>query len=661
VAEVDVGLGVDVGVDVRTALARVVAALPGGGEARPGQVEMARAVADGIEAGRHLIVQAGTGTGKSMGYLVPAILSGRKVVVATATKALQDQLATKDLPFLQRHLGTPFEFAVLKGRSNYLCRQRALEVAGGGEGGEQLALDGVDAAGAGGGGDIGPLGRQVLRLLQWSVDSPTGDRSELDFEPMPRAWAQVSVNAMECPGAGRCPAGDACFAEAARVRAEQADVVVVNTHLYGAHLASGGYVLPDHDVVVFDEAHELEDVAASSLGLELGAGRFRALARNARSLLEAAEQGTLDDLEAAGDRWEAALRPWRDKRVQVGPGAASGAAGDEHLANVLTIATERATKATRAIRGSNGDEARRNRALQAAGHLEGDLKFLASIGDDYVAWVEGAEHAPVLKTAPVEVGGLLADKLWRNVTAVLTSATIPPGLAARVGIEPDQVTVLDVGSPFDYRANSLLYCAAHLPDPRSPSYEAAMHDELEALIRAARGRTLALFTSWRAMQAAADALSTRLPWRVLTQSSLPKPALVAAFTDDESSCLFATMGFWQGVDVPGEALSLVTVDRIPFPRPDQPLLQARRERAGPDAFRVVDLPRAATLLAQGAGRLIRSATDRGVVAVLDPRLAKAQYRTELLAAVPRMKRTIALADVQAFFATDAEPAPSAAE
>ena len=647
---------------VVAALAKVVAALPGGGEARPGQVQMARAVAAGIEAGRHVIVQAGTGTGKSMGYLVPALLSGRKVVIATATKALQDQLATKDLPFLQQHLGAPFEFAVLKGRSNYLCRQRALEVAGGGEG-EQLVLDGVDGSvgsGSGGSSDVGPLGRQVLRLLRWSVESPTGDRSELDFEPMPRAWAQVSVNAMECPGAARCPAGDACFAEAARLRAEQADVVVVNTHLYGAHLASGGHVLPDHDVVVFDEAHELEDVAASSLGLELGSGRFRALARNARSLLDPTEQGTLDDLEAAGDRWEAALRPWRDKRL---PSDGLLVAGDE-LSTVLEVAAERATRATKAIRGSEGDEARRNRALQAAGHLEGDLKFLASLGDDYVAWVEGADHAPVLKTAPIEVGRLLAQKLWGNVTAVLSSATIPPFLAARVGLPedgPDGVAVLDVGSPFDYRANSLLYCAAHLPDPRNPSYEAAMHDELEALIRAARGRTLALFTSWRAMQAAADALSTRLPYRLLTQSSLPKPALIAAFAGDEESCLFATMGFWQGVDVPGEALSMVTLDRLPFPRPDQPLLQARRERAGAAAFRVVDLPRAATLLAQGAGRLIRTATDRGVVAVLDPRLAKAQYRGDLLAAVPAMKRTITLADVQAFFApAEVSPAHEAA-
>ena len=615
-------------------LGKVVAALPGGGEARPGQQEMALAVASAIESNRHLIVQAGTGTGKSVGYLVPALLSGRKVVVATATKALQDQLAAKDLPFLQEHLAGGFEFAVVKGRSNYFCRQRGREVAGGGD---TLAFDGVDADELGTG-----FSAQVMRLLQWGGESETGDRSELDFEPSPKAWAQVSVNAMECPGAARCPSGDACFAEFARERAELADVVVANTHLYGTHLASGGHVLPDHDVVVFDEAHELEDVASSSLGLELGGGRFRSLARNARGLLAPDEVSLADELEAMGDRWEVALDPWRNKRLPADLG--------EELESVLVLAAERANKLVAAIRRSEKDEARKGRALQAGGHLAGDIAFIAELPSTYVSWVEGPPHAPVFKCSPVDVGPLLSEKLWGGVTAVLTSATIPPLLPDRIGIAADAVTELDVGSPFDYPANALLYCALSLPDPRQPAYEGAMHDELEALIRAAGGRTLALFTSWRAMTAAAEALSPRVPWRVLTQSDLPKPALIKAFTDDHTSCLFATMGFWQGVDVPGESLSLVTIDRIPFPRPDEPLLQARRERAGAAAFRVIDLPRAATLLAQGTGRLIRSATDRGVVAILDPRLGKAGYRWDLVRALPPMKRTRDRAEVEAFLA-----------
>ena len=607
-------------------MARVVAALHDGGEERPGQMEMAEAVAAAVTNEQHLVVQAGTGTGKSLAYLVPALLSGKRVVVATATKALQDQLAGKDLPFLEKHLEVPFEFAVLKGRSNYLCRQRAREVMGGDD---QLELDD----------DVGDLGREIARLIEWGRSSPTGDRAELDFEPRPRAWSSVSVSAMDCPGASRCPSGEDCFAEQARQRAEAADVVVVNTHLYGAHLASGGHVLPEHDVVVFDEAHELEDIAAASLGLELGAGRFRALVRNARAVVDKADAAALDELDGAGLRLENALASWRGKRLPAG-------LGDE-VGGVVRLAAERAARAVSAIRKGDADDPKRARAMQAAGHLAGDLAFAIEEREGYVSWVEGPAHSPVLRIAPIDVGELLAEKLWGEVTAVLTSATIPPGLGARLGLPPDHGQ-LDVGSPFPYEQHALLYCAMHLPDPRSPQYEAALHEEMEALMRLAGGRTLALFTSWRAMQAAAEALRDKLPWTVLTQSDLPKPALVAAFSQDEHACLFATMGFWQGIDVPGPALSQVIIDRIPFPRPDEPLLQARRDRALAAAFRTVDLPRAATLLAQGAGRLIRSSSDRGVVAVLDPRLAKAGYRWDLVRALPPMRRTRERAEVEAF-------------
>jgi ATP-dependent DNA helicase DinG len=623
-------------VGVAKGLQRVVGAL-GAGEDRAGQREMAEAVAAAISEGRHLVVQAGTGTGKSLAYLVPALLSGTRVVVATATKALQDQLATKDLPFLASHLGAPFEFAVLKGRSNYLCRQRAREVMGGDD---QLELDD----------DVGELGREVAKLIEWGRTSATGDRAELSFEPRPRAWASVSVNAMDCPGASRCPSGEDCFAEQARQRAEVADVVVVNTHLYGAHLASGGHVLPEHDVVVFDEAHELEDIAAASLGLELGAGRFRSLVRNARAVVDPADMPALDELDGAGLRLENALAPFRGKRLPAG-------LGDE-VADVVRLAGERAARAVSAIRKGDADDPKRARAMQAAGHLSGDLAFVLEEREGYVSWVEGPAHSPVLRLAPIDVGELLADRLWGSVTAVLTSATIPPGLGTRLGLPADGHTVLDVGSPFPYEDHALLYCAAHLPDPRSPLYEAALHEELEALLRLAGGRTLALFTSWRAMQAAAEALGDKVPWTVLTQSDLPKPALIEAFSADEHACLFATMGFWQGIDVPGPALSQVVIDRLPFPRPDEPLMQARRDRARAAAFREVDLPRAATMLAQGAGRLIRSSSDRGVVAVLDPRLAKATYRWDLVKALPPMRRTRHRADVEAFLAEALAGRPS---
>ena len=619
---------------VTGALARVRAALPAG-EDRPGQVAMADAVARAIADKRHLVVQAGTGTGKSLGYLVPAILSGRRVVVATATKALQDQLAGKDLPFLARHLDAAFEFAVLKGRSNYLCRQRASELAGDGD--DQLTLDDLDE-------EVGDLGREVVRLVEWGRTSATGDRSDLPFEPRPVAWGAVSVGARDCPGAGRCPSGESCFAEAARERAEAADVVVVNTHLYGAHLASGGHVLPEHDVVVFDEAHALEDVAADSLGAELGGGRLRALARSARPLVRPDDAATVDDLDAAGGRLEEACAPWKDRRVpdDLGP----------DLRAAVTLAAERVRRVTSAVRAGDGEAPRKARVLEAAGHLAADLHVASAVPPGYVAWVEGrpGSGGPVLRLAPVDVGELLAEKLWGQVTAVLTSATVPPRLSATLGMEADRCDELDVGSPFPHQEHGLLYCAAHLPDPRHPEHQAAMHAELAALVRAAGGRTLALFTSWRAMRAAAEAVDAQVPWPVLSQGDLPKPALVEAFASDERSCLFATMGYWQGIDVPGPSLSMVTIDRIPFPRPDEPLLQARRERAGAAAFRAVDLPRAATLLAQGAGRLIRSATDRGVVAVLDPRLASATYRWDLVRALPPMRRTRHRADVAAFFA-----------
>ncbi|MHB8464323.1 MAG: ATP-dependent DNA helicase, partial [Acidimicrobiales bacterium] len=421
-------------------------------------------------------------------------------------------------------------------------------------------------------------------------------------------------------------------------------VVVVNTHLYGAHLASGGHVLPDHDLVVFDEAHELEDVAAASLGMELTAGRFRGLAAVARGLV--ADRRVADDLAGAGDLLETVLAPHIGQRLQ------RPLAGE--IDTLLTIAAERVTRLTAAARKASDQDARRARVLQAGGHLAGDLAMLRAPADTDVTWVEGSAHAPVLRMAPVDVGERLAACLWGEVTAVLTSATIPPLLPARLGIPT--CDELDVGSPFAYEEQALLYCAAHLPDPRQPAYEAKMHDELSWLIDAAGGRTLALFTSWRAMQAAAAVVRDRTPHRVLTQTDLPKPALVAAFTDDETSCLFATMGFWQGVDVPGRALSLVVIDRVPFPRPDEPLQAARRDRAGAGAFRIVDLPRAATLLAQGAGRLIRSSTDHGVVAVLDPRLAKASYKWDLVRALPPMRRTKDRAEVAAFLA-DLNAAP----
>jgi len=670
--------------DVAAVLGAVTASLPGGGEDRPGQLSMAEAVGRAIEQRRHLVVGAGTGTGKSLAYLVPAVLSGRSVVVATATRALQDQLATKDLPLVAAGLEhrRTVRFAVLKGRSNYLCRQRAAEVGGA----QQAGLAGMalfDDEGAGGGLagaapglgapggsetlDLGRLGGQLRSLIAWAETSPTGDRAELDFEPNPRAWSALSVSARECPGAFRCPSGTICFAEKARERAAAADVVVVNTHLYATHVASDGAVLPEHDVVVLDEAHAVEDVMTEALGVEITAGRVRAVAQSARGLVGSDGARFADGVAEVADRLDAVLAPLSGQRVLGHDGPHGLGAASQELAAVLELGGGRLDALSGALRraeaasggagagvggdGPDDEGARRNRTLLTVGHLGEELSRVLALGAEQVAWVEAsgpAGRTTALRAAPVDVGPLLAQRLWPNVTAVLTSATVPPQLETRLGLPPKGTDHLDVGSPFPFRTCALLYCPKHLPDPRRPEARQAVHDELGSLITAAGGRTLALFTSWRAMHEAADALRPTLPFEVLAQGDQPKGRLLDAFSTDHAACLFATMSFWQGVDVPGPTLSLVTLDRLPFSRPDDPLLQARRDRAGAAAFRMVDLPRAATLLAQGAGRLIRSSTDRGVVAVLDSRLATAGYRHDLLGALPPMRRTVDHDEVVAF-------------
>jgi ATP-dependent DNA helicase DinG len=627
------------------ALRRVVAALPGGGEGRPGQVEMADAVAAAVAEGRHLVVRAGTGTGKTLGYLVPAILSGRHVVVATATRALQDQLASKDLPFLEAHLDRPFDWAILKGRSNYLCVQRLAELAAAGttDGdatahGEQLGLDHID--GFAERADAGEL----ARLSEWARTTATGDRADLDREPSEAAWAAVSTTARECPGAHRCPRGDDCFAEAARARAAEADVVVVNQHLYGLDLASDGAILPDHDVAIIDEAHQVDDIISATAGVELAAGRFAHLARNLRGILADAGD-TITRVGDAGGLLTDALAGHRDERL-VTPLPSD-------LADTLVRLRSRVEEAVAALRSIPDDAtddatARAVRARQAATSLLDDIDAVAQPGEGHVLFVSGPERAPTLRLAPLDVAPLLQRQLWSRRPAVLTSATIAPGFGSRLGLPAGSDGLLDVGSPFDYQANGLIYCAARLPRPTDPRWADAAIDELAALIDAAGGRTLALFTSYRAMDRAVEALRARLAYPLLAQGELPKPALVERFAGDPETCLFATMSFWQGIDVPGPSLSLVSIDRLPFPRPDDPLLQARREHLGAGAFDAIDVPRAATLLAQGAGRLIRTGTDRGAVAVLDPRLATARYGPKIVATLPRMRRTKDRAEIERF-------------
>ena len=629
------------------ALGTVVLTMPGGGEHRPGQREMCGAVAGTLDENRHLVVEAGTGTGKSMAYLAPLAVSGKKAVVTTATKALQDQLVNKDLPQLSEALDTPVEYAVLKGRSNYICRKKLADLASAAssEQGQLIA--------AGSAVEADRIRGEIARLAAWADETADGDRAGLDFEPSLRAWEAVSVTGRECPGAQNCPAGTECFAEWARHRAADADVVVVNHHLYCLHVFTDAEILPPHDAVVFDEAHTLEDIAAGAAGVSITAGRFTSAARTVRAVV--GRSRAADEVEGAGEMLRDALRPHRDRLLAPLP---------DDLIDVAAVCRGRLLAADAEVRDASGDETRRRMARRSLAAIVEDLNQASNPESENAVWVDGTDRSPAWRTAPVDVGPLLESRLWAHTPAVLTSATIPVNLAEVLGIPGEACEELDVGSPFDFRNSGLLYCAKSLPNPNASGRDRYAHEQIARMAVAAGGRTLALFTSYAAMDRAADAVREATGLRIYTQRDLPKPELLRRFADEEESCLFATMGLWQGVDVPGRSLSLVVVDRIPFPRPDDPLTRARKDRHGQDGFLKVVVPRAAATLAQGTGRLIRSTVDRGVVAVLDSRLATQEYyRHHLLRALPPLRRTIDIAEVEAFLtgireAVEADPALS---
>jgi ATP-dependent DNA helicase DinG len=623
--------------DLGAALAAVIGRLAVA-EQRPGQTAMAEAVAAAIGDHHHLVVQAGTGTGKTLAYLVPALVAGKRTVVATATKALQDQLAVKDLPLVcdaLSELGIDADWAILKGRSNYLCLQRLREFLTESQQG-QLEVSGSAA-------ELSVITRaEVMRLAEWAATSTTGDAAELDWTPSDAAWRSVSVGGDECPGKDKCPVGDACFTERARDRAQVADVIVVNTHLYGTDVAASGAIIPEHEVVIFDEAHGLEDIMSDTVGLELAPGRFLALSAAVRAILAEPELvGSIAELATAARQ---AFGEHAGQRLrQPLP---------ESILDVLHDAQLRLTRVGEALQKIETPiEEAQQRKLRAMAMLARTMEYVEAAlaeREGTVAFVSGSADAPRLEVAPLDVGPTLQSGVWGQRTAILTSATIPSSLCERVGLPADRTEVIDVGSPFDYPNQALLYCAMHLPPPKSPKFRAAVADELAALIVAAGGRTLALFTSWAAMDHAVEAVRHRVDLPILTQRDLPKPALVRAFSESEETCLFATTGLFQGVDVPGSTLSLVVIDKLPFPRPDDPLLSARRELLGAAAFEAIDVPRAATMLAQACGRLIRTASDRGVVAVLDPRLGSARYRWDIVKALPPMRRTRDRAEVEQF-------------
>ena len=603
-------------------------------EERQGQNDMAMAVSNAVNTNRHLIVQAGTGTGKTLGYLVPLIASGKRIVVSTYTKALQDQLAAHDLPqlipILERELDRTVTWSVLKGRNNYLCRQRLDEM----ESPKQAKLDLDDTSAA--------VKAEVRKLIEWADETETGDQGDLTWSPSDKAWRLVSVGSDECPGAQRCPAADRCFSEQARASATISDVVIVNTFIYGLHIAMNGELLPEHDVVVFDEAHQLEDVISNTVSTSIGSGRINGVITALRAIIR--DDSMTNALQLLAHDFNACLVPYVGKRVELPFPPAIGAA----LVDVR-LKIDQAVQALRAI--DSKDEKAKQKILRAqmlANRVIDAVDMCLTAGKSQVAFVAGTADRCSLEIAPLNVGPSMDAGVWSKRLAILASATIPLAMPSRIGLDPESVDIIDVGSPFDYENTAMLYCAKHLPEPNDPRRDNSVHDEIETLIKFAGGRTLALFTTYRAMHLAADEMEKRLPSNIMRQDQLPKMALINAFSNDEQSCLFATAGFFQGVDVPGRTLSLVIIDKIPFPRPDDPLLSARRDVVGKNWFSEIDIPLAATALAQASGRLIRSQSDSGVVAILDPRLATKGYGKRLGSVLPPMKRTIELHEVQSF-------------
>ena len=622
------------------------------GAPRPGQVEMAARVADALETRTHLLVQAGTGTGKSLGYLVPvmvrAVDAGERAVVSTATLALQRQILTRDAPLaadaVEVVTGSRPGVALLKGWQNYVCRHR---LEGGYPDDEGALFSAGEATTAGRIGEAGrrSVGEQVVRLREWAADTTTGDRDDLVPGVSDRAWAQVSVSRAECLGPS-CPLREECFPELARAAAAEADVVVTNHAMLGIAAAGNPGVLPEHRVLVVDEAHELVERVRSQSTVSLSAAavmRVAATARRGASVL-------VTELESAGRRLQLSLADLPDGRLRDGPPpvlhealVVLDAAARQVLADVREAA--KAGRKGADAGGAGGVALARTAVSDLVGAIERMTSDSVREHRD-VAWVErprmGTEP-PRLTLAPVDVAASVADSLLGDRAAVLTSATLalgggfePMARALGLTLAAGQWDGADVGTPFDYARQGILYTPTHLPRPGRGISEAVL-DEILTLTEASGGGMLGLFSSRRAAEEAAGVLRGATALTVYAQGEDQLPALVEAFAADEDACLVGTLSLWQGVDVPGRACRLVIIDRIPFPRPDDPVAQARSEAVaagGGNGFMSVSAAHAALLLAQGAGRLIRRSEDRGVVAVLDPRLRTARYGAFLARSMP---------------------------
>ncbi|WP_296543937.1 ATP-dependent DNA helicase [Rothia sp. (in: high G+C Gram-positive bacteria)] len=616
-----------------------------GGQKREGQRTMAAHVAQALELQRHLLVQAGTGTGKSLGYLVPALArvgeSDQPIVVATATLALQAQIVNRDIPRLLQALEprpeSQAQVALLKGRNNYLCLHK---LEGGYPEEEQDTLFDMPSS-------TSRVGEEVVRLREWADRTETGDRDELKPGVSDRAWAQVSVSAAECLGR-RCPLVEECFSEMARSRAAEADIVITNHALLAINAFEGMKVLPEHETVIIDEAHELVDRVTGAVSGSLTVAMVRRAARSVKKHSKA-DSGALEmaagTLETALEGLPEGLLNGLDGRLLTALSAVNDAAraalsdtkpdGQEADAG-LQMARSRVSEVHEVS----------NRILEAS--AEQDVLWVSRQGGwENGRYVAASDTDPAtLNIAPLSVGLQLRDGLFADRTVILTSATLTVGdsfdvAAGALGLQGEGAprwTSIDVGSPFDYRKQGIMYVAGDLKPPGFGVHEGQL-ERLRELCEASEGGALGLFSSKRAAERAAEYMREHSDLNILLQGESSLKALVEEFSEDVDSCLFGTMSLWQGVDVPGDSCRLVVMDRIPFPRPDDPIAQARTEsvnRHRGNGFMAVSAHHAAIRMAQGAGRLIRSVNDRGVVAVLDSRLATKRYGGYLMRAMPPM-------------------------
>jgi ATP-dependent DNA helicase DinG len=640
--------------EVRKALDAAITAI--GGKARDGQIEMAEAVANALTDRHHLMVQAGTGTGKSLAYLVPALVHGRKVLVATATLALQRQLVERDLPAvvpaLEKVLGREITYAIYKGVGNYICLAKMNS--------EEPDPDGEILL------EASYLEKDAKRLHAWArTPGVSGDRDDAP-EVDRRVWAANSLSGRECVGADSCAWGSSCFAANAKAKAQTADVVVTNHTLLAIEIVDSHPILPERDAVILDEAHEFMDRTTQAVTEELTSSRVQRAAAMARKYMPGKFS---DDFTNAADSFHDSMADYGEDVK--GDFAKQGRLEEipQSLENPIRKIRETATAVAQAL--SADDEILEPDALAERARVKGAVQEISTIagkllkmGESHVLWYEPTFST--LHLAPLSVSQVLRSNLLTKTPVIATSATLTVGnkfdaMAKSIGfivgddsdeevkddeIDPANLQMLDVGSPFDFANQGMLYLPKHLPEPSRDGTAPEVLEELGELIDAAGGRTLALFSSWRGVEAANIYLRRVLaerPISIITQKRGDAVApLVERFAADEKSVLLGTMSLWQGVDVPGNSCILVAIDRLPFPRPDEPVLAARSSQAdasGGSGFMQVSVPRAALLLAQGAGRLIRSVDDRGVVAIMDSRIVTKRYGQTLLNSMPPLWRT----------------------